>query len=280
MLAASAAVRSTPPATTRPRVGSSSPASKRRSFDFPLPETPTSAVTAPPGITASTSSSASTTPASTTYRLLTPSTSTAASGNAQRLSHLAASRGRSRGATDERGDEHENRERRGEQRPGDDEGGGRGVLRQRIDVSDERSRPDERGRGSREGGEPDERGRFDGNGQRLESLAEAHPAQKGGDHPLHAGARVEVEEQRCQRHERRGEGDDADEAVGAAGGRQLGARQEVVDGRDERGLEVGPREEPRDPRRVALGPDEGVRIDERVADDPGGTLGAAKPIGR
>ena len=43
-----AAVRSTPSATTRPRVGASSPASNRSSVDFPLPETPTSAVTAAP----------------------------------------------------------------------------------------------------------------------------------------------------------------------------------------------------------------------------------------
>ena len=42
----SAAVRSTPSATTRPRVGASSPASNRSSVDLPLPETPTSAVTA------------------------------------------------------------------------------------------------------------------------------------------------------------------------------------------------------------------------------------------
>ena len=37
-----------PPTTTRPSVGASSPASRRSSVDLPLPETPTSAVIAPP----------------------------------------------------------------------------------------------------------------------------------------------------------------------------------------------------------------------------------------
>ena len=131
------------------------------------------------GISASTSCRASTTPASHGIPLadvLDEQHRAQATRSASPTSPRLANRpGNGAG---NRGHEHEQRKRRGEQRPRHDEVCRRRVLRQRIDVRDERRGADERRCGPRERGEPDECGGLHRDRQRLQALAEAHPAQE------------------------------------------------------------------------------------------------------
>src|SRR5471032_2949081 len=77
------------PSTSRsPVVGRSSPASARKSVDFPLPEAPTMAVISPSENDASTECNASIPPLGVTYVFEIARQVTSGSGNAQRLAHI------------------------------------------------------------------------------------------------------------------------------------------------------------------------------------------------
>ena len=196
---ARSAPRSTRPTSTLPADGKSSATRRRRSVDFPLPDAPTTAVTAPAGNETSTPRRASTRPLGVRYVRCTPWQRAASLAGTEHLHDVSPPRARLGHESgddrdgDEREDRHGGREPRDpEERPrrkadrlvelGQDEPGGR-EADERPDHRSAREQDDE----------------LEGDRPALNSYRETHPSRERLGEDPRALARLRVEERARRR---------------------------------------------------------------------------------